>query len=50
MAGVYYNQGKYKEALDLFRKALNIRKAKLGDEHPDTKQVQEWVAEMEAKV
>ena len=33
-----------------FRKALKIRKAKLGDEHPDTKEVQEWVAEMEAKV
>ena len=41
---------KYKEALDFFQKALKIYKAKLGDEHPNTKQVQKWVAEMEAKV
>ena len=37
---------KYNEALPLYRKALKIRKAKLGDEHPDTKKVQKWVAEV----
>ena len=41
---------KYKEALDFFQKALKIFKAKLGDEHPNTKQLQNAVALLEAKV
>ena len=35
MAGVYYNQGKYEEALAMYEKALSIRLKKLGDDHPD---------------
>ena len=33
----HYKLKKYKEALPLYQKALKIRKAKLGDEHPKTK-------------
>ena len=32
---VYYNQGKYDEALAMYEKALSIRLKKLGDDHPD---------------
>ena len=35
MAGVYFNQGKYKEALTMYEKALSIRLKKLGDDHPN---------------
>ena len=42
---------KYKEALDYYRKALKIRKAKLGDEHPKkTKKTMRFIARCEAKV
>ena len=32
---VYYNQGKYDEALAYHEKCLNIQLAKLGQDHPD---------------
>ena len=35
MAVVYYNQGKYDEALAMYEKALSIKLKKLGDDHPD---------------
>ena len=35
MAGIYKDQGKYEEALEIYEKALSIRLKKLGDDHPD---------------
>ena len=36
LAMVYYSQGRYKEAEELYKKALLIREKVLGEEHPDT--------------
>nr|WP_284706098.1 tetratricopeptide repeat protein [Wolbachia pipientis] len=36
MAGVLCNQGNYSEALRILRKVLDIKKAKLGSDHPST--------------
>jgi len=36
IANTYYDQGKYKEALELYLKALSIREKTLGAEHIDT--------------
>ena len=36
LAGVYTAQGKYREAEELYKKALAIREETLGEEHPDT--------------
>ena len=35
MACVYDEQGKYDEALAMYKKSLSIRLKKLGDDHPD---------------
>ena len=34
---LYWNQKKYKEALEYYNKALPIRMNKFGDDHPKTK-------------
>ena len=34
IGNVYYNQGKYDEALKYYQQAYEIRKANLGDKHP----------------
>ena len=36
IALLYEKQGEYEKALEYYKKALNIRKEKLGKEHPDT--------------
>ena len=36
MAGVYYRQGEYTKALELYEKSLAIRLQSLGPDHPDT--------------
>ena len=36
LAGVYRDQGRYSEAEQLFRRALEGREEKLGPKHPDT--------------
>ena len=37
IAGVFYAQGEYEKALEYYEKALSIRTARLGKDHPDTK-------------
>ena len=37
MAGVFRAQGDYDKAFEYFDKTFTIRKAKLGNDHPDTK-------------
>ncbi|MDE6056306.1 MAG: tetratricopeptide repeat protein, partial [Lachnospiraceae bacterium] len=36
LAGVYYSQGEYKKAEELYKKALVISERVLGEGHPDT--------------
>jgi CHAT domain-containing protein len=36
LAGLYLSQGRYSEAEPIYKQALAIRKAQLGDNHPDT--------------
>ena len=36
LAGLYLNQGRYSEAEPLYLRALQLRKAELGDRHPST--------------
>jgi tetratricopeptide (TPR) repeat protein len=36
LAGLYYSQGKYKEAEPLYQQALNILEQRLGVDHPRT--------------
>jgi tetratricopeptide (TPR) repeat protein len=43
IGSMYYQQGKYREALKYLEKALEICKAKLGEDHPYTKGTQEWI-------
>ena len=43
IGSMYYQQGKYPEALEYLEKALKICKARLGDDHPYTKATQEWI-------
>jgi tetratricopeptide (TPR) repeat protein len=38
LAGLYYSQGKYKEAEPLYQQALALRQKLLGDDHPDVAQ------------
>jgi tetratricopeptide (TPR) repeat protein len=40
---LYYQMKEYPEALKYLEKALQICKAKLGDEHPYTIGTQEWI-------
>jgi len=42
----YYNGGKYNNAIYVFKKALKIRKKILGEEHPDTAQSYNNLAEL----
>ena len=35
MAWVYFRQGKYKEAEELYVQSLKVRQTALGDSHPD---------------
>ncbi len=41
IAVVYWNMGKLDLALEYFQKALAIREARLGEDHPDTKKTKE---------
>jgi tetratricopeptide (TPR) repeat protein len=46
LAGIYYSQGKYGPAEDLFRKVLAARTAWLGVNHPDVANTQYRLAEL----
>ena len=47
---VYYARSDYSEALGYFEKALKIFKNKLGANHPETKNAQEWLNATKSKL
>ena len=50
MANVYNNQGAYSKALEYYQLALNIRKAKLGKDHPHTISVNKNIERVKSKL
>lgn len=46
LAYTYMKQEKYQEAEELYRKALAIDQKVLGKEHPDTKAMEERLADL----
>jgi hypothetical protein len=42
LAWVYFRQGKYKEAEELYVQSLKVRQAALGDSHPDVARYQSY--------
>ena len=46
LAGLYYAQGEYAQALPLFQRALAIYEQVLGKDHPHTKTVRENYAQL----
>jgi tetratricopeptide (TPR) repeat protein len=48
LAVLLKTQGKYDEALVYANQSLDIRRRKLGDKHPDTRNSARWVARIEA--
>ncbi|MGB2926365.1 MAG: tetratricopeptide repeat protein, partial [Limnothrix sp.] len=50
IAGLYYNQEKYAEAMPLFEQALDICLEVLGVNHPHTKSVMKSIANVRQKM
>ena len=47
---LYYNQGKYDDALKSHLISLEIRKKKLGDDHPNTKNILRGIEIVKSKM
>ena len=49
LGNVYYRKGDYTKAIEYYEKSLAISLKTLGAEHPDTKNMQEWIDHLRAK-
>ena len=46
MGMLYKKQGKYERSLDAYKRALNVREAELGEDHPDCMATRHNIAEL----